>query len=161
MAITVGSKIPSAKCKRITADGIDDVDAAEALAGKKVVLFAVPGAFTGTCSNVHLPGYVARADELRAKGASDVVCLAVNDAAVMNAWAKEHDAIGKVTMLCDGNAELAKAMGLELDLSVACMGIRTKRFSMVIENGVVKSLEIEPNAGEVAVSGAESCLSKL
>ena len=131
------------------------------VAGKKVVLFAVPGAYTPTCHKTHLPGYLANADSIKGKGVDEIVCLSVNDPFVMSAWGNDLNAGGKVTMLPDGNGALTKALGLEMDGSGAGLGTRSKRFSMTIEDGVVKSLEVEEKASEVTVSGAESCLVSL
>lgn len=161
MSIQVGDKFPSVTVKHMTASGLADLHTDELFQGKKVVLFAIPGAFTPTCSNQHLPGYVANADKLKAKGVDEIVCMAVNDPFVMHAWGEQHGAHGKVTMLPDGNGELTKALGLELDGRGAGLGTRSKRFSMLVENGVVKSLDVEDKAGEVSVSGAEACMLKL
>lgn len=161
MSIQVGDKIPSVTLKRLGAEGLEDVKTGEYFQGKRVALFAVPGAFTPTCSGVHLPGYVAKAGALKSKGVDEIVCLSVNDPFVMKAWSEQHDPEGQVSVLPDGNGELTKAMGLELDGSGAGLGTRSKRFSMLIEDGVVKSLDVEEKAGEVAVSGAEVCLNNL
>lgn len=161
MSIQVGDKLPSVTLKRLTAEGLKDVKTDDLFGGRKVVLFGVPGAFTPTCSKSHLPGYVARADEIKAKGVDEIVCLSVNDPFVMHAWGEQQNVGDKVTLLPDGNGELTKATGLDLDGSGAGLGTRCKRFSMLVEDGVVKSLEIEDKAGEVTVSGAESCSAKL
>ncbi|MBP9086345.1 MAG: peroxiredoxin [Kofleriaceae bacterium] len=156
MTISVGHKIPSVKIKAVTADGTKDIDTAELFAGKKVVMFSLPGAFTPTCSAKHLPGYVAKADELKAKGVDMIACLSVNDHHVMAAWAKEHSATGIVTMLADGNAAFTKALGIEGDLSAAGMGERARRGVFLIEDGVVKTIELEA-PGKFEVSSAEAC----
>ncbi|MFW6051403.1 MAG: peroxiredoxin [Myxococcota bacterium] len=161
MAIKVGDKVPSVTLKRLGDGGMEDVRTDDLFGGKKVVLFSVPGAFTPTCSNTHLPGFVAKADELKAKGVDEIVCLAVNDPFVMKAWGDAHGAQGKVTMLPDGNGELTRKLGLEMDGSGAGLGTRGKRFSMLVEDGVVKSLDVEEKASEVTVSGAEACLRAL
>jgi peroxiredoxin len=161
MSIQVGDKMPSVTVKHMTASGLAELKTDELFQGKKVVVFAVPGAFTPTCSKTHLPGYVSNADKLKAKGVDEIVCLSVNDPFVMHAWAEQHGAQGKITMLPDGNGELTKALGLEMDGRGAGLGTRSKRFSMVVENGVVKSLDVEEKAGEVSVSGAEACALKL
>jgi peroxiredoxin len=161
MSIQVGDKLPAVKIKHLTDEGLKEIDTGELFAGKKVVLFAVPGAFTPTCSKTHLPGYVAGADDLKAKGVDAIVCLAVNDPFVMHAWGEQHGVGGKVSMLPDGNGEFTKALGLEMDGSGAGLGTRSKRFSLVAEDGVVTSLSIEEKAGEVAVSGANTCLANL
>ncbi len=160
MTIAVGSKIPSVTIKQATAEGAADVDPAELFAGKKVIMFSLPGAYTPTCSQKHLPGYVAELDALKAKGIDLVACLSVNDAFVMGAWAKEHDALGKIVMLADGAAAFSKALGIDIDLTKAGMGIRAGRGVFVIEDGVVKSVEMEA-PGKFEVSGADACLLKL
>jgi peroxiredoxin len=136
------------------------VNPAELFAGKKVVMFSLPGAFTPTCSTKHLPSYVRELPQLKAKGVDIVACLSVNDAAVMKAWAEQHDALGKIVMLADGNATLTKALGIETDLSKAQMGLRARRGVMTIEDGVVKTIDME-EPGKYEVSGAEACLLKL
>lgn len=161
MAIEVGHTFPSVTLKRVGDGGLEDFDTGELTRGRKVVIFGVPGAFTPTCSNEHLPGFVRNADEIEAKGVDEVACLAVNDPFVMHAWAKSTGAEGKVTMLPDGNAELTAKLGLELDGSGAGLGTRCKRFAMIVEDGVVESLEVEDNPGGVSVSGAGACLKRL
>ena len=144
----------------MTADGPKPLTTAEVFAGKKVVLFSVPGAFTPTCSKQHLPGYVKQADELRTKGVSAIACLAVNDVFVLDAWAKSQGADGKVVMLADGNAAFTKQIGLELDASKHGMGIRSQRFSMIVEDGVVSTLNIEA-PGKFEVSSCEATARQL
>ena len=158
--IEVGQKIPSVTIKQATPEGAADVDPAQLFAGKKVILFSLPGAFTPTCSQKHLPGYVAELAQLRAKGIDLVACLSVNDAFVMKAWAEQHDALGKITMLADGNAAFSKALGIDSDLSKAQMGVRARRGVMRIDNGVVKSIDME-EPGKFEVSSAQACLLKL
>jgi peroxiredoxin len=160
MTIKVGDKVPSVTLKRLGANGLEDVDTGDLFRGRKVVMFSLPGAFTPTCSAEHLPGYVARADEIKAKGIDDIVCLAVNDPWVMTAWGEAHGAAGKVTMLPDGNGEFTKALGIDQDMSAPNLGVRGKRCSMIVEDGVVKSLDVEPAKG-VSVSGADACLVHL
>ena len=160
MTIKVGDTIPSVKLKRLGSGGMEDVDTGEYFKGRKVVVLSVPGAFTPTCSNEHLPGYVAKADELKQKGVDEIACLAVNDPFVMKAWAEAQGADGKVSMLPDGNGEFTKALGLEQDISVAGLGTRGKRFSMIIEDGKVTKLDIEEDK-DVSVSGADACLTNL
>jgi peroxiredoxin len=126
-----------------------------------VALFALPGAFTPTCSNQHLPGYVDKAEDLRAKGVDTIVCLAVNDAFVMGAWGQQKGANGKVMMVGDGNAELTKKLGLEMDGSSFGMGTRSLRYSMIVRDGVVETLNIEENPGKAVESGVENLLSQL
>jgi peroxiredoxin len=160
MSIRVGDKIPDVKLKASTKDGIQDVTTADLFTGKKVVLFAVPGAFTPTCSARHLPGFVDKAGELRAKGIDSVVCVSVNDAFVMDAWGKDKGAGGKVVMLADGNAQFTDAMGLAFDGSGYGMGKRSQRYAAIVENGVVKVLSVEA-PGKFEVSSAEAILGKL
>lgn len=161
MSIQVGDKMPSVTLKRLTPEGMKEVKTDDIFNGRKVVLFAVPGAFTPTCSRNHLPGYVARADEIKSKGVDEIVCLSVNDPFVMQAWGEQQNVGDKITMLPDGNGELTKALGLELDGSGAGLGTRSQRFSMIVEDGTVKSLNVEAKGGEVTVSGAESCSAGL
>lgn len=161
MSISVGDKFPSVTLKALGPEGMTDINTGELLAGKKTVLFAVPGAFTPSCHLKHLPGYVSNADSLKGKGVDQLVCVSVNDPFVMKAWGEAVDPDGKVMMLPDWNAELTKALGLDMDGSGAGLGQRAKRFSMTLEDGVVKSLEVEEKASEVTVSGAEACLAKF
>ena len=158
--IKVGDAIPNLKLTAATADGPKEVTTDEVFGGKKVVLFAVPGAFTPTCSTRHLPGYLHNSDALRAKGVDSVACMAVNDAFVMSAWARDQGVDGRVTMLADGSAAFTRALGLELDLVARGLGIRSQRFAMVAENGRVTSLAVEPPGG-FDVSKAESVLAGL
>lgn len=160
MTIKVGDKIPSVKLKQKTADGINDVSLDELSKGKKLVLFAVPGAFTPTCSAKHLPGFVERYDELKAKGVDIVACISVNDAFVMDAWGKSQNVGDKIVMLADGNGEFAEATGLTLDGKGFGLGKRSGRYAMVIEDGVVKTLNAE-QGGAFSVSSAEEILKTL
>jgi peroxiredoxin len=160
MAIKVGDKVPSVKLKQKTAEGMKDINTDEFFAGKKVVLFALPGAFTPTCSAKHLPGFVEKNSELRSKGVDKIACLSVNDAFVMEAWGKQHQAEGKVEMLADGNGDFTRAMGLEMDGSGYGMGKRSQRYAMLVDNGVVKSLNVE-KPGSFEVSSAEAMLKAL
>src|ERR1700733_3173116 len=159
MAIKVGDRVPSVTLRYLTKDGMQQVPSEEFFKGKKVALFAVPGAYTRTCSMRHLPSYVSNADALTAKGVDTIACLAVNDAFVMDAWGKEHGA-DKLVMLGDGSADFTMAIGLDLDRISAGMGIRSQRYAMVVEDGVVKALNVEPS-GEYGVSSAESMLQSL
>ncbi|HSR56489.1 MAG TPA: peroxiredoxin [Alphaproteobacteria bacterium] len=159
MTIAVGEKIPSVTVQRKTAEGIDQVSTDDYFAGRKVVLFAVPGAFTPTCSQKHLPGFVAKADELKSKGVDEIACIAVNDAFVMDAWGKDQQAEGKVTMLADGSAKLAQALGLDMDLTERGMGPRSKRYAMVVDDGKVTVLNVDESGFEK--SSAEAILSAL
>jgi peroxiredoxin len=160
MTIKVGDRIPSVTLRTLGPEGPQAIPSDEFFKGKKVVLFGVPGAFTRTCSQRHLPGYVTHAAELRAKGVDVIACIAVNDAFVMNAWGKEHGTDGKVVMLGDGSADFTRAVGLELDRTKEGMGIRTQRYAMLVEDGVVTALNVE-KPGEFAVSGAEAMLRAL
>ncbi|MFO0292696.1 MAG: peroxiredoxin [Rhodospirillales bacterium] len=149
--IKVGDKVPAAKLKSRSHGETKDLSTDDIFAGKTVALFSVPGAFTPTCSAKHLPGYVQHADELRAKGVQTIACLAVNDAFVMEAWGKDQKVGDKVLMLADGSGDFAKALGLELDLVANGMGVRSKRFSMLVVDGVVKTLNVEkPGAFEIS-----------
>jgi len=161
MSINVGEKIPSVTLKQLTPEGVKEVTTDEIFGGKKVVLFAVPGAFTPACSQRHLPGFVERAADIKAKGVDEIACVAVNDAFVMGAWGREQKTEGKVRMLADGSGDLVRALGLELDLSKGGLGIRSQRYSMLVDNGVVKSLNIEKQPGQVDVSGADAMLRAL
>jgi glutaredoxin/glutathione-dependent peroxiredoxin len=160
MAIAVGDKIPSAKLKTMTAEGPKDISTDEIFSGKKVVLFAVPGAFTPTCSAKHLPGFVEKAAEIKGKGVDTIACLAVNDAFVMGAWGKAQNTGDKVLMLADGAAAFTKQLGLDLDLTGPGMGVRSKRYAMVVDNGVLKALSVEA-PGAFEVSSADAILKAL
>ncbi len=158
--ITVGDAIPHTKLTAATADGPKEVTTEDLFGGKRVVLFAVPGAFTPTCSAKHLPGYLQNIEALQAKGVDTVACIAVNDPFVLAAWAREQDVGDRVMMLADGSAVFTKQLGLELDLSARGLGIRSQRYAMVVDDGKVSSLGIEPPGG-FEVSKAESVLSQL
>jgi peroxiredoxin len=167
MAIKVGDRLPEGKLTEITEfDGAGcpinpkEVSVAEATKGKKIAIFAVPGAFTPTCSAKHVPSYVQNIDKLKGKGVSEVWCLAVNDAFVMAAWGRDQKTAGKVRMLADGAADYTKKLGLELDLTARGMGVRAQRYSMVVDDGVVKSLNVEA-PGKYEVSSAEAMLGQL
>jgi peroxiredoxin len=160
MTIKVGDRIPSANLVKATADGPQPVDSDSYFAGRRVALFSVPGAFTPTCSARHLPGYVERAAELRGKGVDEVACVAVNDAFVMQAWGRQAGADGKVTMLADGNGEFAKSLGLTMDASKFGMGTRGQRWSAIVDDGVVRELNVE-EPGAFSVSSAEYLLNQL
>jgi peroxiredoxin len=157
MTIQVGDKIPSATLKVKTSEGIQDLTTEELFGGKTVVLFAVPGAFTPTCSAKHLPGFVSHADEFKSKGIDTIACLSVNDAFVMDAWGKDQKVDDKVVMLADGNAELTKKLGLEMDGSGFGLGTRSQRFAMVVKDGEVTALHVE-EPGAFEVSSAEAML---
>ena len=160
MAIQVGQKIPSVKLKTMVDGQMKDVSTDEIFAGKKVVLFAVPGAFTPTCSAKHLPGFVEKAAAIKAKGVDTIACTSVNDAFVMAAWAKDRGVGDKVLMLADGNADLARALGLEMDGTGIGFGVRAQRFALVADDGVVKHLAVEQPM-KFEVSSAEAILEKL
>ena len=160
MTIQVGDKLPAVTLKHKTSEGIEDISTEELCSGKTVVVFGLPGAFTPTCSAKHLPGFIQHADEIKSKGVDTIACLSVNDAFVMGAWGKDQGAGDDVLMLADGNAELSKALGLELDASGFGMGLRCQRFAMVIEDGAVKTLNVEA-PGAYEVSSAEAILATL
>ena len=161
MPIKVGDRLPNATFRIMTPDGPKPKTSDEVFKGKKVVLFAVPGAFTPTCHKNHMPGFVKNADAIKGKGINSIFVTAVNDVFVMDAWTKASGADGKVEFLSDGNAEFAKALGLELDASGNGLGTRSKRYSMIVEDGVVKSLNIEDAPGKADVSGADNRMKQL
>jgi len=161
MTINVGDRLPSVTLRQVTPEGPKEVSSDDFFRGKKVVLLAVPGAFTPACSQRHLPGYVNRAGDIKAKGVDEIACVAVNDAAVMGAWGRDQKTEGKVTMLADGSGDFARALGLELDLSKGGLGTRSKRYSMLVDNGIVKSLNVEQQPGQVEASSAEAMLKAL
>jgi peroxiredoxin len=161
MTISVGDKLPSATFKTMTADGAKDITSAEIFDGKKVVLFGVPGAFTPTCNNNHLPGYLENHDAILARGVDRIAVVAVNDHHVMGAWARFTGGEGKLLYLADGNGAFAKAAGLDADLSAGGLGLRNKRFSMIVDNGTVTALNIEDAPGKVVESGAAKILEQL
>lgn len=158
--IKIGDKLPAADFISFNADGQVKLTTDQVFAGKKVVLFAVPGAFTPTCSMNHMPGFVEHAAAIIAKGVDTVACTSVNDPHVMKAWSKASGADGKIIMLADGNGSFAKACGLEKDMSAGFMGLRSRRYSMIVVNGIVKALNVEEKSG-VNVSGADTILTQL
>ena len=160
MTLQVGDKIPSVVLQQKTADGVQPVKTDDLFKGKKVVLFAVPGAFTPTCSAKHLPGFVQNADKLKQKGVDAIACVAVNDAFVMEAWGKSQNTDNKVMMLADGSAHFAKALGLDLDLMDKGLGMRSQRYAMVVNDGKVEKLFVEA-PGKFEVSSAENVLSQI
>ncbi|MEN9931547.1 MAG: hypothetical protein RIS17_120 [Pseudomonadota bacterium] len=160
MTISVGDSIPDMTLVKATADGPAPVTTAELFGGRTVALFSVPGAFTPTCSARHLPGFVDNAEAMKARGVDEVVCVSVNDAFVMKAWGASANADGKVTMIADGNADFSKALGLTFDGSAYGMGIRGQRFSMIVKDGKVAELNIEP-PGAFGVSSAEHLMGQL
>ena len=158
--IKVGDRIPSVKLKHMTSEGIKDITTDELFKGKKVVLFALPGAFTPTCSAKHLPGFVQRVGELKAKGVDTIACLSVNDAFVMDAWGKAQNVGDKVLLVADGNADFSKATGLTMDGTNYGMGTRACRYAMVVDDGTVKALNVEA-PGAFEVSSAEAIMKAL
>ena len=159
--IKVGDRLPNATFMTMTADGPKPQSTDDIFKGKKVVLFAVPGAFTPTCDKNHLPGFLTNADAIKGKGIDTIAVTGVNDVFVMNAWKKASGAEGKVEFLADGSANFAKALGLSIDLGERGLGTRSQRYSMVVEDGVVKSLNLEEAPGKADVSGAENLLKGL
>lgn len=158
MPIKPGDPIPAATFKQLTASGIANIDTGKLLKGRKVVMFGLPGAYTPVCSASHLPGFVAKAAELKAQGVDEIVCISVNDPFVMQAWGKEHGAEGKVTMLADAEGAFTRAIGLSLDLPDFGLSGRSERYSMVVDNGVVKTLSVEKSVLDHGVSSAASCM---
>lgn len=161
MTIKVGDKLPDASFKVKTSDGVQDVTTDEVFKGKKVVLFAVPGAFTPTCTMSHLPGFLDNYQAIKDKGVDTVAVTAVNDIFVMDAWAHSTGAQDKITFLADGSGQFAKAAGLDIDFTGGGMGIRSKRYSALIEDGVVKVLNIEEQPGQAITSAASALLEQL
>jgi peroxiredoxin len=161
MTIAEGDTLPEATFRALGPDGIETLSTKDVFGGKTVVLFAVPGAFTPTCHLKHLPGFIEGADAIKAKGVDDVICVAVNDPFVLAAWGAATGAAGKVKILSDGNAEFTKAIGMDFDGSGIGLGIRSKRYAMVVEDGTVKVLNTEENPGVAEVSDAESILAAL
>ena len=159
--IKVGDRLPDATFKVMTADGPANRTTQEVFGGRKVILFAVPGAFTPTCHRNHLPGYLENFDTLKAKGVDGIVCVAVNDVFVLDAWAKASNAQGKIEFLSDGNADFARAIGLNLDASGFGMGTRSKRYAMLVDDGVVKALNVEDVPSKADISSAASMMKVL
>jgi glutaredoxin/glutathione-dependent peroxiredoxin len=160
MSLTVGDRVPEAEFFIMTPEGRKKLPSSEVFNGKKIVLFGVPGAFTGTCHKLHVPSYLLNLDQIKAKGVDTVACLAVNDADVMYAWSKQTGADGKILFLADGNGDFTRAMGLERDFSAGGMGKRSARYSMIVENGVIKRMNVEDKPG-VNVSGGDTILEQL
>lgn len=159
MSIMIGEAMPAGTLTEMTEGGAAPVNTADLFRGKRVALFAVPGAFTPTCSEQHLPGFVAKADALKSKGIDAIVCMAVNDAFVMGAWSKDQNVGDKVMMLADGNGEYTRALGLELDLTAHGLGTRSARFSMIVDNGSVTALNID-EGGALEISDADTLFSQ-
>ena len=160
MTIAVGDKIPSVELHVLGDDGPGPISTDEIFAGKTVVLFGLPGAFTRTCSAKHLPGFIDHADALKAKGVDQIICISVNDAFVFGAWGRDRGTGDKVMMLADGSARFAKAAGLDIDMSEKGYGLRCRRFSMVVEDGIVKTLNIDA-PGTYELTSAEAMLSGM
>ena len=160
MTISTGDKLPDATVMHMTADGPAPLTTQELFGGKKVVLFALPGAFTPTCSAAHLPGFVANADKIKAKGVDEIVCLSVNDAFVMDAWGKSQNA-EEIHMVADGVAAFTRAIGLDLDLTERGLGVRSKRYAMIVDDGKVTDLAVEESPAKLEASSAEAVLGKL
>ncbi len=160
MPIRPGDELPNVTLTHMTGEGPKEITTEEIFGGKRVVLFALPGAFTPTCSAAHLPGYVVHADAVKAKGVDRIVCLSVNDAFVMDAWAKTQNVDGRVEMIADGNGDFTRAVGLELDLRPRGLGVRSQRYAMVVDDGVVKTLSIDA-PGKFELSDAESVMWSL
>lgn len=161
MTIKIGDRLPDAAFTVMGPDGPGQMTTAEAFGGKKVALFAVPGAYTPTCHMKHMPGFLQHLDELKQKGVDAVMCTAVNDIFVLDYWARDTGAKGKVTMLADGNADFARKIGLEIDLGSRGFGVRSKRYAMLVDDGVVKQLNVENVPSEHTVSSAETMCSQI
>ncbi len=161
MTISTGERIPQATFYVMTADGPAEMSSDEVFAGKKVILFAVPGAYTPTCHMNHLPGFIKHAENLKAKGVDTVACTAVNDPFVLDNWAKATGAEGRIMFLSDGNGEFARAIGADFDGSGVGLGTRSQRYAMLVEDGVVKSIHLEASPKDVTASSAESMLQEL
>lgn len=161
MTIKIGERIPNVSLSTMTVDGPEDITTDEIFAGKKVILFALPGAFTPTCSNAHLPGYVVHYDKIMAKGVDTVACLSVNDVFVMNAWGESQNVEDRILMLADGSASLTEALGMELDLTARNFGIRSQRYALIAEDGVVTHMNVESSGPALEVSDAETIMALL
>jgi glutaredoxin/glutathione-dependent peroxiredoxin len=161
MTISVGDKLPEAALKRVTEDGAQDIGTGEYFAGRTIVLFGVPGAFTPTCSNNHLPGFLENRDAILTKGVDAIAVIATNDHHVMRAWARFSGGEGQIDFLADGNGTFTRALGLVVDMSAGGLGMRTRRFSMIVKDGVVQSLNLEEKAGTAEMTGAARVLELL
>ncbi|QDL98826.1 peroxiredoxin [Rhodopseudomonas palustris] len=161
MTIKVGDRLPDVQFRVMTADGVEVKTTDDVFKGKKVALFAVPGAYTGTCHKMHLPSIFLNAYALKDKGVDTIAIVSVNDAFVMNAWKRDTDQRDEAIFLADGNAEFTKAIGMEMDGSGFGLGTRSLRYSMLVDDGVVKTLNLEPNPGKVEVSGGDTLLGQL
>ena len=161
MSISVGDKLPEATFLTMTAEGPTQMSTADVFDGRKVVLFAVPGAFTPTCHMTHLPGFVTHAQELKSKGVDTIACVAVNDVFVMNAWSEQTGAKDIIIFLADGSADFTKSIGMELDASGVGLGLRSQRYAMLVDDGVVKVMNVEEVASSAEASSAEKILAAL
>lgn len=161
MAIAVGDQLPATTFKVRTAEGLEDVTTEQLTAGKKIVIFAVPGAYTPTCHAKHVPSFLAQHDAILAKGVDQIACISVNDPFVLDAWAQSNDSVGKIQMLSDGNASFTKALGLDFDGSMANLGTRSKRYAMIVDDGKVTWLAVEEAPPMMDVSGGEHVLAAL
>jgi peroxiredoxin len=161
MAIQVGDRVPNVTVAHMTEDGPEDLSADALFAGKKVVLFALPGAYTPTCSAKHVPGFVQHAEAIKARGVDTIACLSVNDAFVMGAWGKDQGVGDKVLMLADGSGDFTRAVGMELDLRERGLGVRSHRYAMVVDDGVVTAFKLDEDPKQLGVSSAESILEDL
>lgn len=161
MAISTGDTLPATTMKILTDDGPANVELGSLLSGKRVVMFAVPGAFTPTCTLNHLPGYLENRDTILAKGIDDIIVVAVNDPFVVDAWAQQSGGKGKIQFLADWDGSFTKSIGMDIDLGVAGLGVRSKRYSMIVDDGKVTALNVEDNPGEAETSGAAAMLTQL
>jgi peroxiredoxin len=161
MTIKVGDRLPEATFRIMTEDGVQTKSTGDIFKGRRVALFAVPGAYTGTCHKQHLPSIFLNAQAIKNKGVDEIAIVSVNDVFVLNAWKRDTDQRNEATFLADGNADFARAIGMEFDASEKGLGIRSKRYSMLVEDGVVKTLNLEPNPGKVEVSGGDTLLGQL
>lgn len=161
MTISIGKRLPDINLKKVSADGPEDISTATYFAGRKIVLIGVPGAFTHTCTNNHVPGFIENYDAITARGVDEIAVVAVNDPFVMDAWSKFIGAEDKIQFLADGNCEFTRALGLEADLSAGGLGMRSQRYSMIVEDGVVQELNIEKERGQAVISGAARILEQL
>ena len=161
MSIEPGAPVPNATLKQMTPDGIQDIELSTLMANRKIILFGLPGAYTPVCSTSHLPGYVAQAEALKAEGTAEIACISVNDPFVMSAWGEQHGVDGKVLMLCDPEAVFTRSIGMELDLKHIGLGERSQRYSMVVEDGVVREVNVEASIFDHGASAASSLLAKV
>ncbi len=161
MSIEPGASVPNATLKQMTPEGIKDIELSTLMANRKIILFGLPGAYTPVCSTSHLPGYVAQAEALKAEGTAEIACISVNDPFVMSAWGAQHGVEGKVLMLCDPEAVFTRSIGMELDLKHIGLGERSQRYSMVVEDGVVREINVEKSIFDHGASAATSLLAKV